>query len=82
MAAIAAVVSAKVLAAAAAAVVAATAVAAAGTAGKLASDSTCTAEAGCSCRPVMGQWEEAARPLGLRWTTSGAQLYMSQQGCS
>ena len=60
-------------AAAAAALVAATAVAAAaaaGTAGKLAGESAFTAETRCSCRPVLGQWEEAARLLGLRWTTS------------
>ena len=66
-------------AAAAAVVTAATvAAAAAGSSVRLAGDSASTAEAGSSCRPVLGQWEEAARLLGLRWTTSGAQL--SQQG--
>ena len=27
-----------------------------------------------SSRPVLGQWEEATRLLGLRWATYGAQL--------
>ena len=58
-------------AAAAAAVVTAAAVAAAaaGSSVRLAGNSASTAEAGSSCRPVLGQWEEAARLLGLRWTT-------------
>ena len=43
--------------------------AAAGSAVQLAVDS-----AGASGRSVLGQWEEAARLLGLRWTTYGVQL--------
>ena len=65
--------------AAAAVVTAATmAATAAGSAVKLAGQSAGTVKAGSSCRPVLGQWEETARLLGLRWTTSGAQL--PQQG--
>ena len=80
MATAAAAIAAKVPAAAAAAVATAATVAAAaaGSSVRLAGNSASTAEAGSSCRPVLGQWEEAARLLGLRWTTSGAQL--PQQG--
>ena len=67
--------SAAAAAAAAAVVTAATvAAAAAGSAVRLAGNSVSTAEAGSSCRPVLGQREEAARLLGLRWTAYGAQL--------
>ena len=61
-------------AAAAAAVVTAAAVAAAGSSGRLAGNCASATEAGSSCRSVVDQWEEAARLLGLRWTTYGAQL--------
>ena len=56
-------------AATAAGMVTAATAAAAGSAVQLAVDS-----AGASDRSVLGQWEEAARLLGLRWTTYGAQL--------
>ena len=65
-------------AAAAVAAAAAMAAAAASSSVRQAGNSAGTVEAGSSCRPVLGQWEEAARLLGLRWTTSGAQL--PQQG--
>ena len=57
--------------AAAAAVAAAATVAtsAASSSVKLAGNNAGTAEAGSSCRPVLGQWEESARLLGLWWTT-------------
>jgi len=66
--------SAKVPSAAAAAVVTAATVAAAGSSGRLAGNCASATEAGSSCRTVVDQWEEAARLLGLRWTTYGAQL--------
>ena len=71
-AAIAAEVPAATAAAAAADLVTAAAVAAAatGSSGRLAGNSASTAEAGSSCRPVLGQREEAARLLGLRWTAT------------
>ena len=74
MATAAAAASAKVSSAAAAAVVTAAAVAAAGSSGRLAGNCASATEAGSSCRSVVDQWEEAARLLGLRWTTYGAQL--------
>jgi hypothetical protein len=55
-------------------VVTAAAVAAAGSSGRLAGNCASATEAGSSCRSVVDQWEEAARLLGLRWTTYGAQL--------
>ena len=59
-------------AAAAAVVTAATvATAAAGSSVKLAGNRASTSEAGSRYRPVLGQREEAARLLGLRWTALG-----------
>ena len=74
MATAAAAASVEVPSAAAAAVVTAATVAAAGSSGRLAGNCASATEAGSSCRTVVDQWEEAARLLGLRWTTYGAQL--------